>query len=60
MNGKYDCPSHLSKDAKGLLTGMLNLDPSKRMSIADIRKSNFYMTYNKSEKIFNGEIELDD
>jgi len=42
MHGKYDIPNHVSKDAKYLLQGILNIDPNKRMSINDIRNSEFY------------------
>jgi hypothetical protein len=42
MLGKYDTPSHVSKEARYLLCGMLNINPTKRMSISEIRASEFY------------------
>jgi hypothetical protein len=43
MHGKYDSPSHLTKESKALLAGILNIDPAQRMTIEDIRKSEFYI-----------------
>jgi 5'-AMP-activated protein kinase catalytic alpha subunit len=37
MYGKFDMPNHLSKEAKNLLSGILNIDPFKRLTIHEIR-----------------------
>ena len=42
MFGKFDMPSHLSKEARHLLSGILNIDPFKRLTIQEIRLSEFY------------------
>ena len=42
MHGKYEAPSYLSKEVKGLLQGILNVDPNKRMTLYDIKNSDFY------------------
>lgn len=59
MSGKYEQPPYLSKDAKTLLSGMLNIDPKKRLSINDIRQSDFYRKYNNQERVFDGMIDID-
>ena len=43
MHGKFEIPKFLSKDSRQLLIGILNTDPNKRMTINDIRKSDFYL-----------------
>ena len=43
MSGHYDLPKHLSMEAKQLLKGILNIDPLKRLTIEQIRKSEFYL-----------------
>ena len=43
MYGKFELPSHLSKEAKTLLEGILNIDPFKRLTIPGIRQSEFYI-----------------
>jgi hypothetical protein len=37
MYGKFDMPIHLSKEAKNLLSAVLNIDPFKRLTIQEIR-----------------------
>jgi len=42
MSGKYESPKFLSPEAKTLIKDILNIDPTKRISIEKIRKSKFY------------------
>ena len=42
MHGKYEAPNFLSREAKNLLQGILNVDPNQRMTLAEIRNSDFY------------------
>ena len=38
LAGEYKCPNHLSLPARNLLGGILQVDPTKRYSISDIRR----------------------
>jgi len=49
MQGKYEVPKHLTKEAKTLLSGMLTVDPKKRMGIPEIRKSEFLQKYSPKD-----------
>lgn len=39
MFGKFYMPSHLSKEAKYILSGIMNMDLFKRLAIQKIRRS---------------------
>lgn len=38
LNGEYSLPKFLSQEAKEMITGVLNIDHTKRFTIADIQK----------------------
>jgi 5'-AMP-activated protein kinase catalytic alpha subunit len=42
LSGDYTMPKFLSNDAKDLLKNILNTDPDKRFTIAEIRKHQWY------------------
>lgn len=43
--GQYTFPNpewqHVSKDAKELISGMLNIDPAKRLTIEEVMRNNW-------------------
>ena len=42
LNGDYSIPKHVSPEARSLLQGILNTDPSRRFTIEEIRKHSWY------------------
>ena len=46
MRGDFEIPPYVSKEARSLLNGMLNVNPGKRMSVAEIRASEFHAKHN--------------
>jgi 5'-AMP-activated protein kinase, catalytic alpha subunit len=42
LAGDYSIPNFVSKEGKDLIKGILNTDPQKRFTIADIRKHSWY------------------
>jgi carbon catabolite-derepressing protein kinase len=42
--GVYHMPSYLSSDAKALITGMLAVDPVKRITVPEILQHSFFTT----------------
>lgn len=51
LSGSYTFPSHLSKDAQDLISGILTVDPEKRMSISEIRNHPWFKLYRRSYEI---------
>ena len=45
LSGVFETPIFLSKEAKDLLFKILNVDPKKRITIAEIRKHPWYNLY---------------
>jgi 5'-AMP-activated protein kinase, catalytic alpha subunit len=40
--GDYTIPAHINSDARSLITGMLQTDPTKRYTLIDIKKHQWY------------------
>jgi len=55
--GSFELPNFLSIDAKQLIRGILNINPSKRylillrMTINDIKMSSFYLKHSNYEEV---------
>ncbi|CAK82168.1 unnamed protein product (macronuclear) [Paramecium tetraurelia] len=47
MAGEFKFPKYISGEAKDLIKNILNVDPQKRYTIADIRKHNWFSFYNQ-------------
>ena len=45
LSGVFETPIFLSKEAKDLLSKILNVDPKKRITIVEIRKHLWYNLY---------------
>lgn len=45
LSGQFETPIFLSTSAKDLLSKILNVDPKKRITVAEIRKHIWYNLY---------------
>ena len=64
INGKYSIPSHVSKQGRDLIYGLLNTNPRKRINISQIKKHSWIKLYssglyNNGDIIFNTGLYLD-
>ena len=64
INGKYSIPSHVSKQGRDLIYGLLNTNPRKRINISQIKKHSWIKLYssglyNNGDTIFNTGLYLD-
>ena len=64
INGKYSIPSHVSRQGRDLLYGLLNTNPRKRINISQIKKHSWIKLYssglyNNGDSIFNTGLYLD-
>ena len=50
LDGKFKCPDYLSSEAQNLLKGILNINPSFRYTIQEIRLSAFYKRHSRIEE----------
>ncbi|CAD8043778.1 unnamed protein product [Paramecium primaurelia] len=51
LSGTYQMPSHLSKDAQSMITGILTVDPEKRFTIDNIHNHSWFNIYRRSYEI---------
>ncbi|CAD8148519.1 unnamed protein product [Paramecium pentaurelia] len=51
LSGTYQMPSHLSRDAQSMISGILTVDPEKRFTIEDIRNHPWFKLYRRSYEI---------
>ncbi|CAK90615.1 unnamed protein product (macronuclear) [Paramecium tetraurelia] len=51
LGGTYQMPSHLSRDAQSMISGILTVDPQKRFTIEDIHNHPWFKLYRRSYEI---------
>jgi len=54
LKGQYTIPSHVSDDARDMLTKILNVDPEKRIKFDGIKSHKWFNLYKRSFVISPG------